>query len=99
MPQKHSKNNTASSVFSYWEKGEACGDGHYGTQKLRLGSDSQQPFGHCSLCVHPSVDPMATPSGHIYCRECIVGYLLARTQELKKQKAAYEAQETAKGEL
>ncbi|CAN0250942.1 unnamed protein product [Discosporangium mesarthrocarpum] len=38
---------------------------------------------------------MATPSGHMYCRECIVGYLLAQTQEIKRQRAAYEAQERA----
>ncbi|CAM9526048.1 unnamed protein product [Ascophyllum nodosum] len=35
---------------------------------------------------------MATPSGHVYCKECIVEYLLAKTQELKRQREAFEAQ-------
>lgn len=69
------------------------------TKQVRLGGDSQMTFGHCALCVHPAVDPMATPSGHIYCKECIVEFLLAKTQELKRQKEAFEAQEKAKGEI
>lgn len=40
---------------------------------------------------------MATPSGHLYCKECIVEYLLAKTQELKRQREAFEAQEKNQG--
>lgn len=65
--------------------------------QIRLGGDSQLTFGHCSLCVHPAVEPMATPSGHVYCKECIVEFLLAKTQELKRQREAFEAQEKTKG--
>ena len=54
-------------------------------------------FGHCCLCVHPAVEPMATPSGHVYCKECIVEYLLAKTQELKRQREAFEAQAKNEG--
>lgn len=71
--------------------------GIYTEKQLRLGGDSQMTFGHCALCIHPAVEPMATPSGHIYCKECIVEFLLAKTQELKRQKEAFGAQETAKG--
>ncbi|CAN0175410.1 unnamed protein product [Scytosiphon promiscuus] len=96
MPQKHAKNNCASKCFNHWERNEAASDGHYGTRKVRLGGDSQQTFGHCCLCIHPAVEPMATPSGHVYCKECIVEYLLAKTQELKRQREAFEAQEKSK---
>ena len=65
--------------------------------QVRLGGDSQQTFGHCALCIHPAVEPMATPSGHIYCKECIVEFLLAKTQELKRQREAFEEQEKNKG--
>lgn len=67
--------------------------------QVRLGGDSQQTFGHCSLCIHPAVEPMATPSGHVYCKECIVEFLLAKTQELRRQREAFEAQEKTQGEL
>ncbi|CAM9865480.1 unnamed protein product [Ectocarpus sp. 6 AP-2014] len=93
MPQKHAKNNCASKCFNHWERNEAASDGHYGTRKVRLGGDSQQTFGHCSLCIHPAVEPMATPSGHVYCKECIVEFLLTKTQELKRQREAFEAQQ------
>eukprot|EP00904_Undaria_pinnatifida_P013601 jgi/Undpi1/9371/HiC_scaffold_26.g11829.m1 len=39
---------------------------------------------------------MATPSGHVYCKECIVEFLLTKTQELKRQKEAFEEQEKNK---
>eukprot|EP00903_Cladosiphon_okamuranus_P017036 g15701.t1 len=93
MPQKHAKNNCASKCFNHWERNEAASAGHYGTRKVRLGGDSQHTFGHCALCVHPAVEPMATPSGHVYCKECIVEFLLAKTQELRRQREAFEAQE------
>lgn len=64
---------------------------------MRLGGDSQQTFGHCSLCIHPAVEPMATPSGHVYCKECIVEFLLTKTQELKRQREAFEAQQKDQG--
>lgn len=67
--------------------------------QVRLGGDSQQTFGHCSLCIHPAVEPMATPSGHVYCKECIVEFLLAKTKELRRQKEAFEAQQKTQGEL
>lgn len=64
----------------------------YGTQSARLTSDSQLRFGDCCLQLTPAVDPVVTPSGHIYSRETIVSYLLTKSQELKEQKAKYQAQ-------
>jgi len=57
--------------------------------------DSQLPFGYCALTLCPVVEPVVTPSGHMYSREAIFEYLLAKTQELKRQQARYDAQEAA----
>lgn len=63
-----------------------------GTKKKRAGVDSQTPFGYCALSLHPAVNPVASPSGHIYSKEVIYKYLLNKTEELKKQRVLYEAQ-------
>lgn len=64
----------------------------YGTQSVRLTTDSQLRFGDCCLQLNPAVDPVVTPSGHIYSREAIVSYLLTKRQEINDQKKQYEAQ-------
>lgn len=89
MPQRHSKNNTDSSCFTYFEK-NSCG---IGSIKQRLGTDSQLPFGYCCLSLHPVIDPVVSPSGHIYSREAIVEYLLTKTLENKRLAQAYAAQQ------
>jgi len=89
MPQKHSKNRGDNHHFTYSEVQEA---GH-GTQRVRFGADSQQPFGHCFLCIQPVRVPMASPSGHLYCKECIYEYLMAKTKELKRLRKRWEAQQ------
>jgi hypothetical protein len=91
---RHGLNNGAR---SFWTKYEIEKMG-YGTQKKRLGADSQLAFGDCALTLAAAVDPVVSPSGTIYSREAIYKYLLAKTKELKKAKAAYKrdvAQEEA----
>lgn len=63
-----------------------------GSLKTRLGTDSQLPFGYCSISVHPVNDPVVSPSGHIYSREAILQYLLNKMQEIKEQQTLYEKQ-------
>uniref|UniRef100_A0A7S3QGJ5 Nitric oxide synthase-interacting protein zinc-finger domain-containing protein n=1 Tax=Chaetoceros debilis TaxID=122233 RepID=A0A7S3QGJ5_9STRA len=63
-----------------------------GTQSTRLTSDSQLKFGDCCLSLSAAVDPVVTPSGHIYSREAIVAYLLVKSKELKEVRAKYDAQ-------
>ena len=87
MPQRHSKNNTAKSFFTYAEKQQM----KMGTIKQRLGTDSHVQFAHCCLTLSPVVDPVATPSGHMYSREAIYEYLLAQKLKLKEQKQRYKA--------
>jgi nitric oxide synthase-interacting protein len=59
----------------------------YGTVTSRLGTVK---FGDCCLSQHAAVDPVATPSGHIYSREAIVSYLLTKTKQLKEEQILYE---------
>jgi nitric oxide synthase-interacting protein len=65
--------------------------GAYGTQSARLTTDSQLRFGDCCLSLTAAVDPVVTPSGHIYSREAIVAYLLEKKKEIKENTAKYEA--------
>ena len=64
---KHSKNNTASSVFSYAEYKKL----DYGTKRQRLGNESMRPFNACSLCLERARTPLACNEGHLFCTECV----------------------------
>jgi len=81
---KHSRNNTANSVFSYAEYKKLS---DYGTKKQRLGVDSMKRFDACSLCLQRARDPMACDQGHLYCKECIYTDLLAQKKDIKRYKA------------
>ena len=41
----------------------------YGSAEARFGVDSQLPFGYCHLTLGPVIEPVVTPSGHLYSRE------------------------------
>lgn len=86
---RHSKNSTATTHFTYHEKSAA---GH-GTLKRRFGKDAQLAFGHCCLCVastHDGKSPLVSPSGYVYCKECIYANLLAQKRTIQENVAAYE---------
>lgn len=89
MPARHSKNNQTATHFRYHEKVQAG----VGSITQRLGTDSQQPFGHCCLSLAPVEDAVLTPSGHIYEREAMLEYLLKKTKALKKQAKQFEQQQ------
>ncbi|EJT96582.1 hypothetical protein DACRYDRAFT_120012 [Dacryopinax primogenitus] len=80
MTRSHSKNNTASSVFSYAEYKKL----DYGTKRQRLGVDSMRPFSACSLCLSRARDPVCCSQGHLYCRECVLEDLVAQKKEMKR---------------
>ena len=65
---KHSKNNTASSVFSYAEYKKAVKE--YGSKRQRLGNESMRRFDACALCLNSARDPVACNEGHLFCKEC-----------------------------
>lgn len=84
----HSKRNTTRAVFTSYER--ECLKGTWGTQSARLSSNSFLPFGSCQLCLLPSVDPVACPSGDLFCRECAITNLLAQRKEIKRLEKEYE---------
>ncbi|KAL4071714.1 hypothetical protein J3A83DRAFT_4358165 [Scleroderma citrinum] len=83
---KHSKNNTASSVFSYAEKRKT----EYGTKRQRLGNESMRNFDACSLCLQRARDPIACDQGHLFCKECAYTDLLTQKKDMKRQKERLE---------
>ncbi|GJP41561.1 hypothetical protein CLOM_g1222 [Closterium sp. NIES-68] len=89
MPQRHSRNSNDRAHFTYEERRKLG----FGTQKERLGKDSIKPFDSCSLCIQEAVDPLSCRSGHIFCKECIYSCLLAQKKDIKRKRAAWEAQQ------
>jgi len=68
----------------------------YGTATQRLGTDHQLKFGHCCLSLTPVLDDaVCTPSGHIYSREAILSYLLAKKQEIKEEQISFETRQVS----
>eukprot|EP00629_Pelagomonadales_sp_RCC1024_P000852 CAMPEP_0119260264 /NCGR_PEP_ID=MMETSP1329-20130426/734_1 /TAXON_ID=114041 /ORGANISM="Genus nov. species nov., Strain RCC1024" /LENGTH=313 /DNA_ID=CAMNT_0007259685 /DNA_START=232 /DNA_END=1170 /DNA_ORIENTATION=+ len=92
MPQKHSRNNGSSTygVFSHRERRQCE---FMQTQEARAGSDSQLPFGWCALSLKPAVNPVCTPSGHIYSKEAILEHMVTKGAELKVAREKYEAEQ------
>ncbi|KAH9924987.1 uncharacterized protein BXZ73DRAFT_50170 [Epithele typhae] len=86
---KHSKNNTASSIFSYAEYKKL----DYGTKRQRLGNESMRRFDACALCLQRARDPVACQKGHLFCRECVLTDLVTQIGDIKRQKVKLEALE------
>ena len=87
---RKSKQRGHHNPFTYQEAASTLT--HYGTQKARLGTDSQLPFGHCALSLTAIVDGVVSPSGTLYERSAAVEYLLKETEKLTDWKAAYQRQ-------
>ncbi|KAF6746022.1 hypothetical protein DFP72DRAFT_992912 [Ephemerocybe angulata] len=84
---KHSKNNTASSIFSYAEYKKL----DYGTKRQRLGNESMRRFDSCALCLNRARDPVVCQEGHLFCKECVYTDLLTQKKDIKRQKERLEA--------
>jgi hypothetical protein len=69
----------------------------YGTSSKRVGKDGGTPMGHCCLSLQPAEDPVLSPSGHLYSREAVYSYMLAKKEELQRQRAVWEQQQRAEG--
>lgn len=95
MTRKGKKAPGGHNPLTYHERSKLTS---YGTQTTRLSTDSQKRFGDCCLGLEPAIDPVATPSGHIYSREAIVAYLLTKSRELKQLRSKYESKRTSEEE-
>ncbi|KAK0480603.1 hypothetical protein IW261DRAFT_1684498, partial [Armillaria novae-zelandiae] len=83
---KHSKNNTASSIFSYAEYKKL----DYGTKRQRLGNESMRRFDSCALCLNSAREPLSCNEGHLFCKECVYTDLLTQKKDIKRQKEKLE---------
>jgi len=84
---RHSKNNTANSVFTYSERLKLK---EYGTLKQRVGQDSQRSFEKCHLCLQKVIDPMSCNEGHIFCHDCIIENLMTQKKENEERLSEWE---------
>jgi nitric oxide synthase-interacting protein len=80
---RHSKNNTANSVFTYAEKKMLVKE--YGVKTARIGQDSQKVFEQCVLCLSTVKEPVSCLKGHVFCRECIMSNMLLQKKSIAAQ--------------
>ncbi|XP_050739387.1 nitric oxide synthase-interacting protein homolog [Eriocheir sinensis] len=89
---RHSKNCTASSVYSYHEKKKDAKASGYGSLRLRYGKDGVKDFDCCSLSLHPCRNPVITPEGHLFDKEAILEYIITKKNEIARKMKEYSRQ-------
>lgn len=87
---RHSRNNTANSVFTYAEKRML--DKEYGVKKSRIGQDSQRDFSQCHLCLCVVKEPVSCFKGHIFCKDCIMNNMLEQKKNIKSNLQQFQAE-------
>uniref|UniRef100_A0A224Z569 Nitric oxide synthase-interacting protein homolog n=1 Tax=Rhipicephalus zambeziensis TaxID=60191 RepID=A0A224Z569_9ACAR len=90
---RHARNCTAGAVYTYHEKQkdtQTCG---YGTQRMRLGKDAVKDFDCCCLSLQPCRNPVITPEGYLYDKECILEYIIKQKAENARLLKEYEAEQ------
>lgn len=81
--------------YSYNERKRA---GYGYSNNEQISTDAFLPFGYCVLSCKVPKDPVASPQGHIFDREHVLEYILAKKSELALQANAYGSQEAMKAE-
>lgn len=88
---RHSKNNTAGAFFTSEERRKL----DYGTRVQRLGRDSLRRPDACHVCLQTAQDPViCAEGGHLFCRECILTYIVEQRQQVLAQKKAIQEENT-----
>lgn len=89
---RHSKNNTAGAFFTSAERSRL----DYGTQSQRLGRESFRKANACYVCLQTANDPVCCPEGHLFCRECILNFIITQRTQLQQQIDDYERRQRQK---
>lgn len=84
---KHSVSANTRQFFTSGERAKAARE--HGSEAARLGEASQRTFDMCGLCLARPKDPVASPSGFLFCRECILASLLSQRAALDSARVAY----------
>lgn len=90
---RHSKNCTASAVYSAHERSKDSRTSGYGTQRARLGRDSAREFDCCALTLQPCRTPVVTEEGVLFDREAILEYIVGRKREIARQLKEWSRQQ------
>ena len=56
-----------------------------GTEKIAISEENLNPWFYCKICLHTARDPYCCRNGCVYCKECIIGYILSKTNELERE--------------
>lgn len=62
----------------------------YGTKNERISQDSIKKFEMCTLCSNRIIEPRCCDKGHIFCRDCVVEYLVRQKKKIAEQNDQYE---------
>ncbi|CAH8552569.1 unnamed protein product [Schistosoma turkestanicum] len=89
---RHSKNCTAHTVYTYYERKNDAHRSGFGTQEIRLGKDSVKALDCCSLCLQPAKDPVVTSDGFLYDRAVVLEYIVSQKAEIQRKLKLYEKQ-------
>ena len=88
---RHSKNNTAHSIFTQGEKQMLQSD-KWGTNRQRIGKESFKTFSSCSICLKPVHIGTCCSRGHLFCKECILSHIIQQKSDYRSQLKAYTQQ-------
>ncbi|CAL8085503.1 unnamed protein product [Calicophoron daubneyi] len=89
---RHSKNCTAHTVYTYYERKKDTLRSGYGTQEVRLGKDSIREFNCCCLTLQPAKDPVVTSDGFLYDRAAVLEYIVNQKADIQRRMKLYEKQ-------
>lgn len=89
---RHSKNCTASAVYSYHEKQKDAKVSGYGSLKMRMSKDAIKDFDCCSLSLQVCREPIMTKDGVLFDRQSILEYIVAKKNEFSRKMKEYEKQ-------
>ncbi|XP_071493233.1 nitric oxide synthase-interacting protein-like [Diadema antillarum] len=89
---RHQRNCTAGTVYTYHERQKDAAASGYGTNKARLGKDSEKDFDCCCLTLQPCKNPVITQDGYLYDKEAILEYMLLKKKEIQHQLKEYQKQ-------
>lgn len=90
---RHSKNNTANSVFTYGERKKLKQLNEWGEVTTRIGSDSQKKFEQCNICLKRMEEPTVCNKGHTFCYPCIIENIFTQKKENKRNRELLEEEQ------
>jgi len=89
---RHARNSTAGSVYTYHERKRDAQASGYGSHSARFSKDSVKGFDCCSLSLQPCRNPVVSLDGHLFDKEAVLEYYLAKKKEISRNLKNFEKQ-------